>query len=315
MNVKDPMNREIAINHVNTGRQSVSAALRDAAQRLGSAADSPSLDAELLLCRVLSVDRAALYAHPDRILSEKQSCAYRELIARRAFGEPLPYLVGRHEFFGLDLIVNRDVLIPRPETELLVELGRGFLNASPDLGNGNSARSYQRVVVDVGTGSGCIAVALAVHAPQARFYAVDVSTRALDVARQNVRRNGVSEQINLVQSDLLQALPEKADLIIANLPYVDEMELFKLPISVRQHEPHTALLASDGGLAVIKRLLEQAPAHLRPNGCVLLEVGATQGEAVTRLATAAFPDAEVSCHRDLFNRPRIVHVQTLRSPA
>ena len=219
----------------------------------------------------------------------------------------MAYLVGHKEFYGLDFVVDRRVLIPRPETELLVEraiaLGREVLAAShPSL-----------TIADVGTGCGCIAVALAVHLPQARVFATDRSPQALEVARENVRRHGVEDRVRLLCGDLLTPVPPEVrlDLIVANLPYVSRSELEALPRSVREYEPlETALDGGEDGLALIRRLLGEAPRRLAPGGAVLLEIGATQGPRVAELARRRFPGAEVRVLPDLAGRDRVVEIRT-----
>ncbi|RMF27250.1 MAG: HemK family protein methyltransferase, partial [Chloroflexi bacterium] len=163
-------------------------------------------------------------------------------------------------------------------------------------------------IADVGTGSGCLAVVLARRLPQARLYALDLSPEALALARRNALRHGVADRIRFLASDLLQALPEPVDLIVANPPYVAEAEWDRLPRSVRRHEPRLALAGGPDGLAVIRRLLAQAPAYLRPGGRLLMEIGAGQGNAVLALARAAFPTAQIALHPDLAGHPRVLAV-------
>ncbi len=262
--------------------------------------DSPRLDAELLLAHALDVSRAHLWAHPEQPLTPEQQHHYHDLLVRRAQGEPLPYITGRVEFHGLELAVDPRVLIPRPETETLVDLALAW-----------QVEAACRVleVADVGTGSGCIAVSLA-HAlqAQAHLYALDLSPDALAVAQSNAERHQVADRIDFLQSDLLAALPCPVDLILSNPPYVAADE--PLPRHVRQHEPRLALDGGRDGLDLIRRLLSQASAHLRPGGAVMLEIGASQGPAGTELAQAAFPQAEVAVHLDLAGLDRVLVVQT-----
>lgn len=277
----------------------VAASLNRAALDL-AAADSPRLDAELLLAHVLQVPRAQLWARPERLLTPDEQASYRGLVTRRIAGEPLPYITGWIEFYGLEFAVDPRVLIPRPETETLIDLALAW-----------QAEAACRVleVADVGTGSGCIAIALA-HAwhAQAHIYALDLSTEALAVARANAERHGVAGRISFVQSDLLLALPCPVDLIVSNPPYVAAGD--PLPQPVREHEPCLALDGGADGLDLIRRLLIQAPDYLRPGGAMLIEIGAAQGATVLDLARSAFPQAEVIVHLDLAGLDRVLMVQT-----
>jgi len=253
----------------------------------------------LLLVHVLGVDRAALIAHPERPLTPEQSATYRDLIERRASGVPLPYLTGRRAFYDLDLIVTPEVLIPRPETEHLVEAALAWARGRRGLR-----------VVDVGTGSGAIAVVLAKHLPEAHIWALDISTAALDVARQNAARYGMLERIEFVPGDLLAPLlykGQQADLIAANLPYIASDELDTL--AVARHEPRLALDGGPDGLDLIRRLLGQAPRVLAAGGLLLLEIGAGQGERVRALAEMAFPRAQVQIMPDYAGHDRVVSVE------
>jgi release factor glutamine methyltransferase len=257
--------------------------------------DVPRLEAEVLLAHVTGLSRTTLLAHPDRALPSAQQSAYQALIYRRASGYPLPYLIGRVEFYGLEFEVTLEVLIPRPETETLVDLTLARRPAT---------------VVDVGTGCGCIAVSLAVHLPEAIVCAIEISPAALAVAQRNVERHGVADRVHLMAGDVLTPRPAPVDVIVSNLPYVPTGDCASLPVSVRDHEPHQALDGGPDGLAVIQQLLVQAPAVLRPGGAMLIEIGADQGEAASRLARAHFPQAEVCVHPDLARRDRVLEVQT-----
>lgn len=266
---------------------------------LAAVSETASLDANLLLMHVLGMDRAALIAHPERSLAPEQSTTYRDLVQRRAAGVPLPYLTGSRAFYDLELIVTPDVLIPRPETEHLVEAALAWAGARRGLR-----------VVDVGTGSGAIAVALAEHLPEAHVWALDISAAALDVARQNAARYGMLERIEFVLGDLLVPLlsrGQQADLIAANLPYIKSDELDTL--AVARHEPRLALDGGLDGLDLIRRLLDQAPGVLGAGGLLLLEIGAGQGERVRALAEAAFPGAQVQIRPDYAGHERVVSVE------
>lgn len=261
--------------------------------------ESPRLDAELLLAHVLQVNRAALLTWPERRLSPKQLTSYRDLVARRAAREPLAYITGHREFFGLDLAVDSRVLIPRPETELLVEraieIGRRI--------------QQQPRIADVGAGSGAIAVSLAVHLSGAVVYALDSSVGALAVVAENARHHGVADRVRCLQGDLLAPLPEPVDLVAANLPYVTAEEWEVLPPEIRAHEPRAALDGGSDGLDHIRRLLDTACQYLRPDGTILIEIGASQGAAVTALARGARQGAEVVLCQDLAGLDRLVVIR------
>jgi len=274
--------------------------LREATARLAAAGiEEARLDAELLLAHSLGLARAALLAHPERPFSRAEAETLSALLKRRAMREPLPYLTGWREFFGLGFSVDPNVLIPRPETELLVERALAW---AADQGLPSTL-----TLADVGTGCGCIAVALAVHLPQAMIYASDLSADALAVARRNAARHGVASRVRFCQGDLLAALPEPVQMIVANLPYISQQEWPNLPPEVRW-EPRWALDGGPDGLDLVRRLLAQAPHYLAPNGALLLEIGARQGEAAIRLARAAFPRAEVSLLHDGAGCARVIQV-------
>ena len=280
--------------------------LTRAASRLKASTDVPRLEAELLLAHVLGLSRAELYAHPERPLPPHQLHSYRSLVDRRARGEPLPHLTGHIEFYGLDFAVDSRVLIPRPETETLVDLALPLVSCVRP-GPGKDRRL---LIADVGTGSGCVAIALAVHAPQSFVYALDLSPEALSVARANAKRHRVADRITLLQSDLLTSLPEPVDLVVSNPPYIADDEWPVLPREVREYEPRLALHGGFDGKDIMRRLLRQTPAHLRPGGALLLEIGATQGAAVTSLARQVFPTADVTLHADLAGRDRVLCIKT-----
>lgn len=263
------------------------------------------------MSQVLDISRTALLAHPETTLTPDQLSDYQALIRRRASGYPLPYLTGRVEFYGLEFKVTPEVLIPRPETETLVDLALARRPAT---------------VVDVGTGSGCIAVSLAVHLLEAVIYAIEISPAALAVARRNVERHGVAGRVRLMVGDVLSPRPGPVDLIVSNPPYIPTGKCASLPASVRNHEPRLALDGGMDGLAFVRRLLAQASAVLRnpepacpergrrtagcSGGGLLIEIGAGQGEAASHLARTCFPRATVRVHPDLAGRDRVLEVQT-----
>ena len=283
---------------------SAASVLRWAVRTLtGALVDTPRLDAELLLCQVLAWPRSRLYAHPEHTLSESEHANFLRLVRRRCGREPLAYLLGRKEFYGLDFLVDRRVLIPRPETELLVEL------AIRKLEDIESVRP-EPSVADVGTGSGAVAVALAVHIPSIGVHALDVSAEALEVARANCHRHGVAARVELLSGDLLAPLESAVDLIVANLPYVTRAELDALPPEISTYEPRVALDGGADGLELVRRLLGQAEEYLRPRGGILLEIGAGQGLEARTLAARHFPDASIEVHRDLSGLDRVLEIDT-----
>lgn len=275
--------------------ETVSDLLKRATARLGGTSSTPRLDAELLLAHVLAWPRARLLAERDHTPAPAQAAAFGALVERRAGGEPVAYLVGHKEFYGLDLRVTPATLVPRPETELLVELALAEARA---LVSGPSSL----VIADIGTGTGAVAIALAMHLPEALVYATDLSAEALAVAARNVADHGLGGRVVLLHGDLLVPLPGPVDMIVSNPPYtiIDEVEP-----NVRAHEPRLALDGGPDGAAVYRRLLAMAPASLRPGGAVLLEIGAWQGALVAGLLREAFPGAAVEVARDLAGRDRV----------
>jgi len=274
---------------------SIGFSLRQATAELTPITDAPHLESEILLAHVLNISRAALLAHPERALTASQLTTYQTLVHRRAANHPLPYLTGRVEFYGLEFEITPDVLIPRPETETLVDLA---LARSPGS------------VVDVGTGSGCVAVALAANLPEATVCAIEISPAALAVARRNVERHGVTDRVQLMVGDVFNPRPSPSDLIVSNPPYVRTGDCALLPASVRNHEPRLALDGGPDGLAIVRQLLAQAPAVLRPGGGILIEIGADQGDAASRLAHTYFPEATARVHPDLAGRDRVLEMST-----
>jgi release factor glutamine methyltransferase len=274
----------------------IASALYWASPLLSAHTDRPQVEADLLLAHLLDQPRTYLWAHPEASLTSDQAATYAAWVQRRAAGEPLPYITGQIEFFGLMFAVTPDVLIPRPETETLVEAALAWLKA-------HSASA----AVDVGTGSGCIAVALAVHAPALRLYATDISPAALRVAHANAERYDVAKRIVFLEGDLLTPLPEPVSLILSNPPYVADGDWDTLPVSVQQ-EPRLALLSGVDGLNIIRQLLQQARNRLRPSGLMLVEIGEGQGKAAQVLAQAAFSDADVAILPDLAGKDRVLKI-------
>jgi release factor glutamine methyltransferase len=255
----------------------ISEALKEAGERLRAASvPDDLLDAQILLAEAGGFDRTYLIINFNQQLSEDVLSKFRAMINRRAAGEPLQYITGRREFFGLDFEVNPDVLIPRPETELIVEETIRIVQQD------GIARP---VIIDVGAGSGCIAVALARELGDARVVASDISEAALRVARRNAARHGLGDRIGFVASDLLDAFAEEdfADFILSNPPYVSEEEMPSLQREVRDWEPRLALTDSNDGLSLYRRLLKDAPSRLRPGGYLICEMGYMQSERISTM--------------------------------
>ncbi len=265
---------------------------------------SADLDAAVLLGHVLGADRATLYTYPERPLTPEQLAAFEALVERRLRGEPVAYLVGHKEFWGLDFRVDRRVLIPRPETELLIKLAH-----EETLRRGELALAQLRVA-DIGTGSGAIAIALAAQEPRLPLiYATDLSADALALAEENAQRLGVASRLRFLQGNLLEPLPEPVDLLLANLPYVAPDEQEALAPDVRDHEPHLALFSADNGLEHIRRLLASAPPHLKPGAVLLLEFGYDQRERLAALIPSLLPGVQARFVKDDAGWVRVVEIR------
>jgi release factor glutamine methyltransferase len=249
------------------------------------------MNAELLIMFTLDCDRAYLYAHPERALTPDEKRRYDEVLARRATGVPAQYITGHQEFWGMDLIVSPPVLIPRPETEHLVEAVLGMVG-SADANQSQEQDQRQRTgvsaphglrIVDVGTGSGAIALALAKELPAAEIQATDISSEALEVARVNSARHQLGSRIEFHLTDLLDGFaPASFDFVVSNPPYVGESEEDSVQLEVRKFEPRNAVFAGPTGLELIERLIPQAREVLRPGGWLVFEISGTIAKAVRR---------------------------------
>jgi release factor glutamine methyltransferase len=290
-------------------------ALRSAITILAGAGvpDAP-FTAELLLMHSLNCDRTWLYAHSDAPLNDLASDRYSSLIARRAEREPTQHLTGHQEFWGLDFEVNRDVLIPRPETEHVVEIALQRLGVSEA---DSPQRTQAHRIADVGTGSGCIAVALALELPAARILATDISAAALAVAARNASRHNVADRIQFAQCDLLDLLPGEAarslrevgfDLIVSNPPYIGTLEAASLAREVREHEPGAALFGGETGTELYAPLLAAAARHLDPGGYLVLELGHDSSQHVASLLDSA-QWTQVAITADLAGIARVASAQ------
>ncbi len=237
----------------------------------GADTPSPRLSAELLLMFTLDCDRAYLFAHPERELAESEAERYEDAIARRCHGEPAQYITGHQEFYGRDFLVTPAVLIPRPETEHLLE-------AVLDIAD--PGRTVEWNILDVGTGSGCIAVTLAKELPRSRLMAVDISGSALEIAQANAAR--LEAKVEFRRSDLLSALDSERmfEMIVSNPPYVGECEADKVQRQVKDFEPHVAVFGGERGMDIVERLVPQVWDHLKPGGWFLMEIGYSIAEPV-----------------------------------
>jgi release factor glutamine methyltransferase len=270
-----------------------------------------TLAAELLLLHVLGRDRTWLYAHPEEQVSSVDTERFFALIARRANGEPTQHLTGKQEFWGLEFEVSPDVLIPRPETEHLIEVALDRL-AVRELraGREQTLTGEGLQIADIGTGSGCIAIALAKELPGARIHATDISSTALAVAQRNAKRHNLAEMVRFLEGNLLDGIPPLLDLIVSNPPYVGRREAETLMREVRDHEPEIALYGGEEGYELYADLITQAAAHLKPGGILVLELGHNSLPAVQPLLDA--PSwTNVGVINDLAGIPRVIAAERL----
>ena len=267
----------------------------DFLRRRGS--ESPRLDAEVMLAHVLDWRRVQLYTHYDEEVGEAARTAFRSLVRRRAEGSPVAYLVGRKEFYSLSLEVSPAVLIPRPESEFVVV---EFLEVVKD--------QVKPRAVDVGTGSGCLAIACTHQHPSAMFVAIDISAAALELARRNAEKHGIVDRIDFRQGDLLEPVAAEGpfDVIVSNPPYIPSGDIPGLESGVRDYEPHLALDGGADGLRVVSRLIEQAVPLLQPGGHLILEIGSAQEEPVRALIAAQDGLKLAPTVYDLRKHPRVI---------
>jgi release factor glutamine methyltransferase len=276
--------------------------LSDLTNHLSPVSDTPALDASVLIAHIIEKPRTWVMAHPELTLSPEQQQQLNDSLARLKQGESFPYVLGHWEFFGLDFDLTPDVLIPRPETELLVEKAIAWLQQSDS----------KKHVADLGTGSGAIAVSIVVNVPNVKMLATDISPKALAVARQNAQKHGVSEQIEFIECDLLPTQlsfvnrNSSIDLLCANLPYIPTDILHTLPIYGR--EPTLALDGGPDGLNVYRDLFSLAPLWLASDGKILIEVEASQGAKIIGMAMEKFQNPEVRLHKDLAGHDRLLEI-------
>jgi len=288
--------------------------------------DAP-LEAELLLMHLLGIDRVHLYVRLEDQLLPDEEQALDQLVNRRLSHEPLAYITGNREFFGQDFYVAPGVIIPRAESELLVREALDFVESHfpefaehseknrkvivqrepTDEKSATTERTIKDpIIAEIGTGSGAIAISLALRLPRATVYATDISPRALEIAAINCKRHGV--QVHLLEGDLLEPLPEPVDIIIANLPYIRDEEIGELSAEIRMYEPRVALAGGRDGLDKIRQLLVNASEKLRPGGIILIEIGPAQGQALTSWAKGLFSGAGMELITDLSGIARILKV-------
>ena len=287
----------------------------------GKGIDSPRLSAELLLCHVVGLKRIELYTQFDKPVTKQQLDILHDLIKRAGQHEPIAYLVGKTEFYSLEINVTTDCMIPRPETELLVERAIEFLRTRPvrnsTMGNtlqkgsiSNGARPGTQFVCDLCTGSGCIAVAIAKNYPDARIIATDICDAALAVAAGNIEKHQLKDRIKLLCGDLFDPIisgldVDKFDLIVCNPPYVSAPEYEKLDKNVKDYEPKIALFAGVDGLDICRRIIEEAEKFLKPDAALMLEIGYAQGRAVKQLLEQTGVFNEIKIEKDSHNNDRI----------
>ena len=271
--------------------------------------DSPRLSAELLLCHVLQMQRIELYTHFDRPVTKEQADRLQELVKRAGESEPIAYLIGRTEFYSLELEISPACLIPRPETELLVERAIEFLRT----------RKGKQFVCDLCTGCGCIAVAIAKNFTNAEIIATDISDTALETAVKNIKKNQLEKRIKLLCGDLFDPIVpyldvEKFDLIVCNPPYVSSAEYEKLEKNVKDYEPKIALHAGTDGLDVYRKIAQQVDAFLKADGALMMEIGYAQGQAIRELLESTVIFSKIRIEKDFNDNDRIVIARKISKP-
>ncbi len=275
----------------------VSEWLAEAHRQLSGRAEQPALEVQVLLAHVVGQTRAWVIAHPEFAISIQQEQTLNTLLEKRRQGQPLPYLLGHWEFYGLDFLINPAVLIPRPETELLVEEAIHWIRGRKEPGRG----------IDTGTGSGCIAISLSKSVSGLDLIATDISRPALDTCVLNAVRHGVRDRIALVQADLLESLRGPFDLLCANLPYIPTAELAALDVT--RHEPSLALNGGADGLRLVEPLLVQAASRMAAESLLLLEIEAGERDQALKIACQTFPRAAVQVLPDLAGMPRLLRIE------
>ena len=287
----------------NLAGQTVGEILKALTSSLETSSETPELDAQVLTAFQMEKPRSWLLAHPDAHINANQQTNLEKSLARLLGGEPLPYILGHWEFFGMDFLLTPDVLIPRPETEMVVEHAIAWLNESIE-------GEEKKRVIDVGTGSGCIAIALAVHHPSISITATDLSPAALEVARRNAAKHHISDRIDFQECDLFpdRESAEPFTLIISNPPYIPSRILEGSP-SLR-HEPALALDGGSDGMATSRRILQESSSRLASGGAMLVEIESSSGAAMLALAGETYTQARIRLHQDLSGRDRLLEILT-----
>lgn len=257
-------------------------------------------EAELLLAHALGMSRAGLLARLADPIDSPSAARFAAMVARRAQREPIAYIVGQQSFYGVDLVVDRRVMIPRPETELLVELALGALR---------NVSHPTPIVADIGSGSGAVALVIASHAPHARLIATEISPDALQIAKLNARRLGLLERVEFKLGDLLEPVEETLDIVTANLPYIPVRRFDRLPREIRHFEPRIALDGGEDGLDLIRRLFAQLPSRVAMTSVIFIEISEEQGKQALDLASTRFPKALCKLHHDLEGLDRVVEIK------
>ncbi len=285
--------------------ENIQEVLVSATRALGMTMDyrEARLQAEILLAHTLGTTRTMVLARLTEPISPEDAARYAANVARRAQHEPLAYILGYQDFYGLKFVVDRRVLIPRHETEQVVLLA---------LERVQHVSHAEPVIMDVGTGSGAIVLTLARHLPRARVIATDISPDALAVAQMNATRLNIAERVQFIQGDLLDPVDERFDLLVANLPYIPRVRYKDLPVEIRRFEPRLALEGGEDGLALVRRLLGQLESHAAPGGIAFLEISEEQGEATIELARQMLPLASIKVHQDLEGLDRVLEIWGLR---
>ena len=280
----------------------VQEALRLGRRSLSEISDEAALEAELLLSCAMNMDRVTLYQQLNEQVSAELEVAYQDLLARRCSHEPTPYIVGRKEFYGIEFQVTPAAIIPRPETESLVEQ---VLAESGRI----IARKSSLLIVDVGVGCGTIAIAIAANESRCDIIATDSSAEALALAEENAEKHGLAGRVDFIQGDGLQSLSAPVDMIVANLPYVRSSDWRQMPEEIRSHEPRGGLDGGSNGLRIIESVMMEAPLYLKEGGSLLMEIGSSQGEAIQLMASTIFPSAFIEISRDLAGLDRVLLVR------
>ena len=267
--------------------------------------DDSYFEARILLGHVLQLSPEEIVTQPEYDLNAQQVETLETIIQRRMRREPSAYIVGHKEFYDVNFMVDRRVLIPRPETELLVEEALKYLKEQNDSPSNNRKH---RTVADIGTGCGAIAISLALHTSEIKFYATDISQDALEVARQNAQIHNVYDRISFLHGNLLEPVKEHVDLIIANLPYIEHDELYNLSTEINSYEPHIALDGGHNGLLYIEQLIGNSKEKLSDNGCLMLEIGHDQSQQVAELANRSFNNVHYEFVTDPNNIKRVIKI-------